>query len=171
MTNIPTLEELLSMEVTEAYDKTPVPEGDYTAVITGCEVRKGKKGPYLAVEATVHDEDIPEHDRKVWRNSSFSEKAMGMPGGIANLVQSAKPALPSGTDAAALPAAIATSIVSCPVLIEVEHEQVVRNGIPAVNADGTPEIRGQIRQFSVPSDEFIAAIEAIASGQDDDLPF
>lgn len=167
--NIPSLDDLLNLEVSDSFDKTPVPEGTYNAVITGCEVRKGAKGPYLSIEVTIHDEDFK--GRKVWRNSSFSEKAVGMPGGIANLLQATRPRIAKDTPANALPAAIADAVVASPVTIEVEHEQVKRNGVPATLSDGTPEMRAQVRHFAPATDEFSASIEAEAAGLDDDLPF
>ena len=166
--SIPSIEDLLNAEVAE-FSNDIVPEGEYDAVITDVEVRKGAKGPYLGIKATIFNGE--QARRPVWRNSSFSEKAVNMPGGIANLVQSAKPDIPKDTPANEVPAAIAQAVISCPVVIEVEHEQVVRNGVPQVKADGQPELRAQIRSFSEPSDELIAAFEAEASGTDDDLPF
>jgi hypothetical protein len=168
--SLPTLAELMSKEVSETFDRTPLPIGFYNGVITGAEARAGAKGPYLSVEVTIHDEEFK--GRKVWKNScSFSEKALGMPGGIANLLQTAKPDIPASAPPNTLPAVIAQGVISCPIRIEVEHEQVKRSGVFATLADGSPEMRSSIRQFTPPDDAFVQSIEAEAAGLDDDLPF
>ena len=167
--SIPSLDALLTMEVMEGFTNTPVPEGDYNAVITGVKVAQGAKGPYLAVETTIFDG--PEARRKVWRNVSFSEKAVNMPGGLANLVQATNPPVDKSVSGNALPAAIAAALPSTPVTITVEHEQVVRAGTPAVNPDGTPEMRGTVSNFGPASEDFLASFEAEVTGADDDLPF
>lgn len=164
--SLPSLEELLNADISE-YELLPV--GTYSGVITNCEVRKGPKGPYLSIEVTVHDEGY--RGRKVWRNASFSEKAINMPGGVANLVQSAQPEIDPGTTADELPSVIATEVVSSPVKVEVEHDQIKRNGALQFNPDGSPEMREQIKTFHAPDAEFISEIESEIAGVDNDLPF
>lgn len=167
--SIPTIEELMGMDVIE-FDKIPVPIDDYNVVITKAEVKPGAKGPYIAIETTIFEGEY--RGRKVWRGAcSFSEKAMGMPGGVANLVQSTQAAVPTGTPPEQMPAAIAAAVLSAPVGITTEHDQVVRNGIPATLDDGSPELKALVRLWSPPSDEFVAAVKAEAAGLDDDLPF
>lgn len=166
--SLPNLADLLGAEVsTSGFDLLPA--GEYDGVITGCEVRKGAKGPYLNVEVTVHNEGV--RGRKVWRISSFSEKALNMPGGVSNLVQSTQPEIDPSTAPEALPAALADALISSPVHIEVEHDQIKRNGTPQFHADGQPELRAQIKTFSAPEAEFITSIENEIAGVDDDLPF
>jgi len=165
--SLPTLEELLGGEVSTGYDLLPV--GEYNGVITGCEVRKGAKGPYLNLEVTVHDEGV--RGRKVWRIASFSEKALNMPGGVANLVQSTQPVIDPSTAPEELPAVLADAVISSPVKIEVEHDQIKRNGVLQFLADGQPELRAQIRTFEAPDGEFITDIKNEIAGVDDDLPF
>ena len=168
--SIPTLNDLFNAAVSETFSNEPVPVGFYDAVITKVEVRQGAKGPYLSIENTIH---APEEykSRKVWRNSSFSEKALYMPGGIAQLLQATQPEVDRNTSAEEMPAVIARGIQGLPVRIEVEHEQVVRNGQQATNADGSPEMRATVRSFETPDPAFVQAIEDEASGLDDDLPF
>lgn len=166
---IPTLADILKMEVSETFDNTPVPEGFYDAVITKAEVRQGPKGPYISTEVTIHDEDYK--GRKVWRIVSFSEKALGMPGGVANLLQSTNPPIDLDISQAEIPATVAEAIVSFPVTIQVGHEQVVRNNVPAILPDGNPEMRATVKAWAAPREEFTAKVEAEAAGLDDDLPF
>lgn len=170
--SIPSIEQLMSGEVSGGGAYTPLPIGTYNAVITNCEVRQGPKGPYLNLEATIHDDDY--RGRKVWRNSSFSEKAVFMPGGPANLVQSTQLDVPQGTEPAQLPYAVASAIVGEPVTVEVDHEQVMRGGEYQVNPDGSPELRATIKAFSSPDEAFAASIDtaeaAVQSGSSD-LPF
>lgn len=163
---IPSLEDLLSADISEF---ALVAAGDYNAVITGCEVRPGPKGPYLNVEATIHSEEFK--GSKVWGMSSFSEKAFTMPGGVANLVQSAQPDIDRDTPAEALPAEVAQKVVTLPVLITVGHEQVKRNGVLQTNTDGSPEMRARVTLYAPPDPDFLQTIEAEAAGLDDDLPF
>lgn len=166
---IPTLEQLMNATISQSNFDTPIPVGTYNGVITDATVRQGAKGPYINVEVTVHDDEYV--GRKVWRIASFSEKALYMPGGIAELVQITKPDMDPDIGANEMPAFIANHIVSQPVRIEVGHEQVKRDNVLQFNADGTPELRAKIDQFFAPTDEFVQAIEAQAAGVDDDLPF
>lgn len=166
---IPSIEELMTMDVAEAFGSEPVPIGDYNAVITGAEVRPGKKAPYISVETTIFDGDYER--RKVWRNVSFSDKALGMPGGLANVMQSAKPELDRELKADELPAAVAAGIISSPVSITVKHDQVVRQGTKQFTADGQAEMRAEVSSFGEPTPEFVKAFEDMAAGVDDDLPF
>ncbi len=76
---IPSLDDLMTMEI-GSWSNDVMPLGKYSGVITNIEVRSGAKGPYLNIEVTCHDDDYT--GRKVWRNSSFSEKALGAPAGI-----------------------------------------------------------------------------------------
>ncbi len=166
---IPSINDLLNTEVTEAYDKTPIPVGVYDAVLTAVEVRQGPKGPYLNIEATLVGGD---HDnRKVWGISSFSEKAIGMPGGVANLLQVVNPDIDRGIPSNEVPAAMAKGIGHAPVSLEIEHEQIERNGSKQFYEDGTPEMKDRIRQYFEPSEEFIETVAVLAAGGDDDLPF
>lgn len=170
---IPSLDELMEMEVSASFDE-PVPEGWYNAVITKGEVRKGKKGPYISIETTVHtDEDGDDEfrGRKVWRNASFSDNALKMPGGIAQLMQATQPEIDRDTTSEELPAVIARAITSTPVRIRVKHDQIVRQGVAQFKADGEPELRAEVAEWEAASEEFIAAVEDEAAGVDDDLPF
>ena len=163
------IEQLMEMEISTGFGE-PVPIGFYNAVISGVEVGGGPKGPYLNIETTVHDEEY--RGRKVWRVASFSEKALGMPGGIAELLQITDPPdLDRSVPPEELPAEIARAVLHSPIQIEVEHDQVKRGGVPQQNADGTPEMRSQVRSFSDPPDDFIDTIKNEAAGIDDDLPF
>jgi len=166
---LPTFQDLMGAEISTGFGP-PVPIGAYNAVITGAEVRGGKKGPYIAFESTIHD-DGEYRGRKVWRNSSFSEKALAMPGGIAEITQATDPDVDKETPAEELPAVLAATILHSPVVIEVEHEQVKRNGVDQFNTDGTPELRATVSSFIAPPDDFIEAIKTEAAGVDDDLPF
>lgn len=169
MTAIPSIEDLLGTEVSDAFTDEPVPKGPHDAILTEIEVRSGAKGPYLNVTATLFGGD---HDRrKVWGISSFSEKALTMPGGVANLLQTVNPDIETDLPSEEVPAAIAAACLSAPVVIEVEHEQSEKNGVAQTNDDGTPKMRARIRNYSEPSEEFVQAFEVEASGGDDDLPF
>lgn len=166
--SLPSLADLLGAEVASGgFDLLPV--GEYNGVITGAEVRKGAKGPYLNLEVTVHDEGV--RGRKVWRIASFSEKALNMPGGVANLVQSTQPEIDPDTKNEDLPAVLADAVISSPVKVEVEHDQIKRNGVLQFHADGQPELRAQIASFEAPEDEFLEGIKNEIAGVDDDLPF
>lgn len=167
---IPSIDELLKADISDVMSSDPVPEGTYDAVITDVTVRQGAKGPYLAIETTIHDEEY--RGRKVWRNSSFSEKALFMPGGIAQLLQAIpKVNLDQAKGSGEQAIVIANAARTSPVTIEVEHEQVVRQGNPAYKSDGTPEMRGTVKAFYPASEEFVSSILAEAAGVDDDLPF
>ena len=172
--SLPTLDDLLGAEVSTGFET--LPRGIYNGVITDVEVRKGGKGPYLNIECTVHSEsetgDTSKRGSKVWRIASFSEKALTMPGGVANVVQVAKPEIEPGTEPGELPAVLATALVSSPVKFEVDHEQREDgNGNLKTNADGTPAMRAIINYFEECDEDFLASFEAEAAGVDDDLPF
>lgn len=167
--SIPTLDELFDTPVSSGFGD-PLPIGFYNGVITGAEVKSGPKGPYIKVEVTIHDEDY--RGRKTWKNAvSFSEKATFMPGGPAELLQATEPDIDRSLPSNQIPAAIAAAILSTPISVEVEHEQVKRNGVAQFNADGTPEMRAQIRSFAKADSDFITTVENEAAGLDDDLPF
>lgn len=172
--SIPTLEDLLAAEVsmTSSFDEDPVPVGDHQGVITGAEIRQGQKGPYINVEVTVHTEGYK--GRKVWGICSFSEKALTMPGGPANLLQATKDVIgtiPSGLSSAETMAWVTSNIRAVPVTITVEHEQAVKDGKERFLPDGRPLMKPRVRLYSPADPEFIADIEADAAGIDDDLPF
>jgi hypothetical protein len=162
------MEELLGTKVSK-FDLVPI--GRYSGVIVAAEVLKGPKGPYIKVEVKIHDEGF--RGRSVWRGAaSFSEKAKTMPGAAPNLVQATQPEIdPSIEDVRELPAAIADALISLPVGVEVEHEQIKRNGELALGPDGEPELRATIKEFFEVGDDFRATIEAEIEGVDDDLPF
>jgi len=169
--SLPSIDELMGMEISAGYGD-PVPIGFYDAVITAVEVRGGNKGPYLNITTTVHEEG-DYFSRKVWGISSFSEKALGMPGGVAELLQTtgAGETIDRSLPAEELPAAIAEAVLHSPIVIEVDHEQVKRNNVLQFNADDTPEMRARVRSYSAAKPEFIEAIKAEAAGLDEDLPF
>lgn len=166
-----TIEDLMNMEVSESFDDTPVPVGNYDVVLTSVTVGNGPKGPYLKVEATIHDEEF--RGRKVWRNAvSFSEKALGMPGGIAQLMQATKVDISKSAEFKNLPGLLANALSSVPVTIEVGHEQAGdKSGNLRFETDGTPIMRATIANFIAPAQEFVDSLEAEAAGLDDDLPF
>lgn len=147
-----------------------LPEGKYSGVITGTEVKKGPKGPYIKVEVTIHDEGL--RGRKVWRNAaSFSDAALNIPGHAGNLVQATQPVIDTDLEVGELPAAIANEIISTPVIVEVKHEQVERDGKLQFRSDGEPEFRAGIEKFFEADEEFVQQIENEIAGVDDDLPF
>jgi hypothetical protein len=169
MAALPTLDELMAMDVAE-WSGELVPFGLYNGVITNVEVRDGQKGPYLNLEVTLHDDEYA--GRKVWRNSSFSEKALAAPAGIAELVQATKPDIAAGTSPEDIPGAIAQAILGSAVGIEVDHEQRWKSGAPMVDAStGEPVMRETIKAFFQPTDEFVESVEKQSAGMDDDLPF
>jgi len=172
VSNIPTLQQLMQGEV-NASGFEPLPIGWYNGIITGGEVRNGPKGPYINVETTIFDEEGEHHKRKVWGMSSFSDKALAMPGGPRNLVQSAKPEIDTDITAEELPAAVAIGIRSKPVSFKVVNEQVKRGGqLQWLDEDQTvPEMRSKIAEYREPSQELIDAVEAEVAGADSDLPF
>lgn len=166
---IPSLDDLMSMQIS-GFSNELMPLGRYSGVITNIEVRSGKKGAYLNIEWTCHDEDY--RGRKVWRNSSFSEKAIGMPGGIAELVQSTKPEIPKGTSPSDLPAALATACQSAPLDVEIDYEPRWKDGGPMIDpTTGEPVMRESIVAFYEPPEEFVKSIANEAAGVDDELPF
>lgn len=170
--SIPTLEQLLATEVSSA-DFAPVPVGIHNAVITGAKVAKGPKGNYINVEATIHAEGL--EGRKVWGISSFSDKALSMPGGPANLLQAAGTHLgtiPTGLGGDETVGWIAQNIIGVPLTVDVEHEQAQdKAGNLKTANDGTPIWKARTRAYGPASDEFAATIEKAAQGLDDDLPF
>lgn len=175
MSGLPTLDELMGAEISASFDRTPLPIGSYNGVITGAEVNKGAKGPYIKIEVTIHDEDY--RGRKAWKNAvSFSEKAINMPGGVAELVQTTQPDIDRDIPGNELPAAIAAAILSTPIVINVGHEHaqeknVSGNYVDAFNDDGSPRMKAVIESFSPADPDFISAVEKEAAGLDDDLPF
>lgn len=169
--SIPTLEELMNSEVQEGGFE-PLPVGWYDGVITKVEVRAGGKGPYLNIEVTVHGED--HNGRKVWGMSSFSDKALTMPGGIVNVLQSAKPDIDIDTPPEELPAVMAAALPTLPVSFLVKNEQVKRNGqLQYLDApkNQVPELRSKVDEYRVPDQDFIDNVDAEAAGLDSDLPF
>ena len=170
---IPTLEELMQAEVS-ASGFEPLAIGWYNGVITKTEVKDGQKAAYISVEVTVHDEDSEYHKRLVWGITSFSDKAVTMPGGVANLLQTTEPDIPLDTPVEELPAVMAVAIVSSPVSFEVRNEQVKRGGklqFLDAPADTIPEMRSKVANYRKPEQEFIDSIDASAVGLDSDLPF
>ena len=171
--SLPSLADLLGAEVTTGF--TPIPRGIYNGVITEVEVRKGGKGPYLNITFTVHSDEEGNTDqrgRKAWRISSFSEKALNMPGGVSNVVQVVQPDIEPTTAPTDLPKVLAAALVSAPVKVEIDHEQKQdANGNLKTNPDGTPQNREIITYFEEVDEEFLANFEAEAAGVDDDLPF
>ena len=171
--SIPSLADILGGTVTDAPEYDPLPPGDYSAVITGVEVRKGKKSgiPYLNVEATIFTGEF--ETRKVWGMSSFSEKATTMPGGITQILQSTGAAenLDLATDPETLPAVLAAALKSSPVTITTNLDHEGRPGDKKFNEDGTPKMRAQINSYSPPSEEFLASFANEVAGVDDDVPF
>lgn len=165
---IPSIQDLMGAEVGSG-DFPLLPIGTYNAVITKSEVRKGNKGPYLAIMATIHDEDYK--GWTVWGNSTFADTALTMPGAAANLVQATQIKLDLDIDAAEVPQAVASAILGQPVSIDVTQDQVKRNGVLQTNDDGTPEMRASIKKYGAASEEFIESVELDAQGLDDDLPF
>lgn len=167
---IPTLNDLMGKEISELIDYAPLPNGNYNGVITKVEVRNGAKAVYLNVEVTIHDEEYK--GRKIWGISSFSEKALAMPGGVANILQTVKPQIDMNTPESEIPAVMAAALVSYPVTVVNNNEQVKRNGELQFNvADGSPEMRSKISEYLPPSDEFKESVELDSMGLDDDLPW
>jgi hypothetical protein len=164
--SLPTLEQLLG---TKTIKRTLLPEGKYSGVITGAEVNKGPKGPYIAVEVTIHDEGS--RGRKVWGNASFSEGALGYPGASPNLVQAAQPVLDESMTVEQLPEAVANGILTLPIRVEVGHDQVKRGGKLAFTDEGDADMRASVTEYFEADAEFIEQLEAEAEGIDDDLPF
>lgn len=171
---LPSLADLLGAEVSTGFE--PIPRGIYNGVITEVEVRKGGKGPYLNITFTVHSEaesgDTGQRGRKAWRISSFSPRALNMPGGVSNVVQVCQPEIDPKTSPEDLPKVLAAALVSCPVQVEIDHEQKQdAQGTLKTNADGSPQMREVVNYFAEVGEEFLASFEAEAAGVDDDLPF
>lgn len=168
----------MSATVSELTEFTLLDVGDYFGVITDVESRPGKKAPYLNVEVTIHQKaddesgDETGRGRKVWRNVSFSEKAIGMPGGVAQLVQVLQPDL-KDANPNDLPGAIALAIQSEAVGVTLGHEQAwdSKLGKPKVDEDGNPVMRESVDAFFSVPDSFVEEFEAESIGQDSDLPF
>lgn len=162
----------MTMEV-GSYELVPV--GLYLGVITNVEVRDGKKGPYLNLEVTIHQDSdgSEEHQgQRAWRVASFSEKALAMPGGVAELVQVTKPDIPEGTDPDDLPNVLATLVQGEPVGFEIEHTQRFKNGKPQFDlTTGEPVLKEDVAYFFVPPTEFADNLELEAQGHDSELPF
>ena len=172
--SIPTLEQLMSASISELAEWELLATGPYFGVITNVEARDGAKAAYLNVEVTLHqtkDGDETMKGRRVWRNVSFSEKAINMPGGLAQLVQSTKPEGLDGIAPEQLPAALAQAVTSSPVGIDLGHEQGWKDGGPQVDEKGNPVMREAVDGFFAPDDSFGAGIEAESNGNDADLPF
>lgn len=169
---IPTIDELMTMEV-GSYEL--VPTGHYLGVITNVEVREGRKGPYLNLEVTIHEDadgDTTHQGKRAWRVASFSEKALAMPGGVAELVQVTQPDIPSGTDPDDLPNVLATLVQGEPVGFEIEHNQRYKNGKPQVDpTTGEPVLKEDVAYFFSAPDSFTDNLELEAQGVDSDLPF
>jgi hypothetical protein len=150
----------------------PLAIGWYNGVITKVEVRDGAKAPYLSVEVTVHGDEY--HGRKVWGMSSFSDKALTMPGGVVNLLQVTEPDIDMDTPASELPAVMAQAITSSPVSFLVKNEQVKRGGVLQfldAPTNSVPEMRSKVDSYRTPEQDFIDGVEVEAAGGDTDLPF
>ena len=149
-----------------------IPAGDYDGVIAETEVRAGGKGPYVSVAVTLWDED--HRGRRVWGTCSFAEGALGMPGGPANLLQTVRDQLgevPLERSGREVVSWLAEGVVGCAVRVELDHEQVVRGGIPQTNLDGSPELRARIREYTPAAEDFVKRVAERVSGVDTDLPF
>jgi len=169
--SIPSLEELMNKEVS-ASGFEPLPVGWYDGVITKVEVRAGAKGAYLSIEVTVHGDE--HNGRKVWGMSSFSDKALTMPGGVVNVLQAAKPDIDIDTPPEELPGAMAAALPTLPVSFLVNNEQVKRNGQPQfldAPKNTVPELRSKVAEYREPGEDFLTAVEADAVGLDENLPF
>lgn len=171
--SIPTLDQLMTTSISELAEWDLLDVGPYFGVITNTEARKGPKGPYVNIEVTLHQNaagDETMKGRRVWRNVSFSDKAIGMPGGLAQLVQATQPNIPDGADSD-LPSALAQVLTGEAVGVELGHEQGWKNGGPQVDEQGNPVYREAIDGFFQAPESFSDGIEAEANGNDLDLPF
>ena len=76
-----------NVEIKDGFD--PIPPGTYTLTVAKMpEIDQGKKGPYVAWEfEIVEAEDTDLNKRKIFHNTSLSERALGMPTGIKALLQ------------------------------------------------------------------------------------
>lgn len=169
--SIPSIEELMSATVSNSGFE-PLPVGWYNGVITKVEVRAGAKGPYLSIEVTVHGEES--NGRKVWGMASFSDKALTMPGGVANVMQTTEPEIPLDTAAEELPAVLAAAITSKGVSFLVKNEQVKRGGVLQyldAPENTQAEMRSKVEQYRTAEEDFLAQVDADAAGLDADLPF
>ena len=149
-----------------------MPVGWYDGVITKVEVKDGAKALYLNVEVTIHGDE--HNGRKVWGMSSFSDKAITMPGGIANILQAAGPDIPIDTPIEELPAVMAQKLTSLPVSFMVRNEQVKRNNVLQfldAPTNSVPELRSKVDSYRVPEQAFIDQVDSEAAGLDADLPF
>jgi len=177
MSNIPTLDELMSTSISDLLQYSLLEMGDYHAVITNVDARDGAKAPYLNVELTIHeraDGNEEGRGRKIWRNVSFSEKAIGMPAGVAQLVQATKPTIPGDVTPAEMPGAIAVAIHGSAIGVNVGHEEGYDGKAPdKIKRDASGEImmRESADAFFAAPGSFTEAFEAEAAGNDSDLPF
>lgn len=172
---IPTLEQLMSTSISELAEWDLLDVGPYFGVITGSEARSGKKGPFVNLEITLHSNaegDETMKGRKVWRNVSFSEASIAMPGGLAQLVQCAQPDIPESSDDD-LPAALSQVLVGLPIGVELTHEQGwdSKRSKKAVDENGNPIMREAVDSFFQAPESFADGIEAESVGNDLDLPF
>lgn len=169
---IPSIEDILNGTVAE-FDDEPVAVGPHNAVLTEVLVKTGAKSgiPYLNVRATIFDG--PNAKRNVFGISSFSEKALTMPGGVTQLLQCAGIGadLPKDTPAAQIPAVLAEALTSTPVIINVSHEHDGRPGDKKYNTDGTPKMRATIDFYEPADEDFLATFGNAVEGIDDDVPF
>lgn len=177
MSNIPTLDQLMSTSISDLMQYSLLEVGEYHAVITNVEARDGAKAPYLNIEVTIHaraDGNEECRGRKVWRNVSFSEKAIGMPAGVAQLVQATQPSIPTDVTPDGMPGAIAVAISGVAIGVNVGHEEGYDSkAVDNIKRDDDGEVimRESIDGFFTAPDSFTEAFEAEAAGNDSDLPF
>jgi len=170
--SIPTLAELMSTEITGGGGFEPLAPAWYDGVITKVEVKAGQKAPYLNVEVTVHGDE--HNGRKVWGISSFSDKALTMPGGVVQILQATEAPVPMDTAMEDLPAVAARALTTLPVSFLVKNEQVKRGGaLQYLDAptNSVPEMRSRIEEYRAADEDFAATVDAQAAGLDADLPF
>lgn len=169
---IPTIEDILGGEVSAGFD--PLPIDTYNAVITDVEIKDGKtsKIPYFNVTATIFEGEFK--GKKSWGISSFSPKAVSMPGGVTQLLQSAGVSIgdvPKGMDQGETRAWLAIQLKSTPIEITTGLDQAVKNGVNQENPDGTPKMRDFVDTYAPASEEFLAGFQNEVDGVDDDVPF
>ena len=173
--SIPTIEQLMSASISDITQYSLLETGPYLGVITGAEKRDGSKAPYINLEVTVHqskDGDETVKGRRVWRNVSFSEKALHYSAGVAELVQATQPQGLTVNDPQELPGALARFLVGEPIGIVVDHEQGWKDGGPQVDENGNPVMRETISKFFDAGDDFSKGIESDSdSGSDTGLPW